>query len=199
MHFGIQKLTQNYFHTMKTKIIVAAVLFAAIFNSCSSLKYVPDYLPNPEKIDISHYGSYIRVLTSNKTIIQGELIAIDTSNIIVLKDRNFIKEAVSIPIKKVLRFDLRYAKHKHYGWTIPLFALSTIIPFPDPAAGGLMPFHGYLAAITLPINLIVTSVVTRSSETAFVYSEKEMNYEKLKMFARFPQGIPPNIDITHIK
>jgi hypothetical protein len=38
-----------------------------------------------------------------------------------------------------------------------------------------------------------------SSEDAFQYNEKNMSYEKLKMFARFPQGIPLNIDVASIK
>jgi hypothetical protein len=56
-----------------------------------------------------------------------------------------------------------------------------------------------MLVFTAPINLMVTIVVTMSSEDAFQYNEKNMSYEKLKMFARFPQGIPLNIDVASIK
>ena len=36
-------------------------------------------------------------------------------------------------------------------------------------------------------------------EMAFTYTEKDMTYEELRMFARFPQGIPPNVDIKDIR
>ena len=192
-------MTQNCFLTMKTNIIIAGVLLVAVINSCSPAKQLPDYLPNPDKIDVNQYGSYIQLLDTNGTTIKGELIAIDTNQIVVLKDSISLNETVRIPIKGVSSFELRYARHKNYGATIPLFSLSTVFPFPDPAAGGIMTFHGYYSAITLPINLIVTIAVTRSSATAFLYSNKEMTFEKLKMFARFPQGIPPNINIADIK
>jgi hypothetical protein len=45
----------------------------------------------------------------------------------------------------------------------------------------------------------VTISVTASGESAFQYSEKNMTFEKLKMFSRFPQGILPSIDIARIK
>jgi hypothetical protein len=42
-------------------------------------------------------------------------------------------------------------------------------------------------------------MVTTSRENAFKCNQKNMTYEKLKMFARFPQGIPPTISLTNIK
>jgi hypothetical protein len=36
-------------------------------------------------------------------------------------------------------------------------------------------------------------------ETAYTYSEKNMTFNSLKMFARFPQGIPVGIDLAAIK
>jgi hypothetical protein len=54
-------------------------------------------------------------------------------------------------------------------------------------------------AYTAPINLIVTISITVSGETAFQYSDKNITYDILKMFARFPQGIPPNMDLASIK
>ncbi len=164
---------------MKTKIVITGFL-AFIISSCTS----PRYLPSSDKIDVNQYGSYMNIIRKTTANIDGELIAIDSNKIIVLTESE--NKCISVPITDVERFKLRYAKPKHYGWTIPVYTLATI-------------GHGSLLIFTAPINLIVTISVTASGESAFKYSDKNMTYDKLKMFARFPQGIPTNIDIASIK
>jgi hypothetical protein len=164
---------------MKTKIIIIG-LITILFGSCTS----PRYLPSSDKIDVNEYGSYISITQRTASNIDGELIAIDSSKIVVLAEET--TKCVTVPITDVQRFKLRYAKPKHYGWTIPVYTLATI-------------GHGLLLIFTAPINLIVTISVTASGESAFKYSDKNMTYDKLKMFARFPQGIPTNIDLESIK
>jgi hypothetical protein len=164
---------------MKTKIILTGLL-AIIISSCTS----PRYLPSSDKIDVNQNGSYIKVVPKTTANIDGELIAIDSSNIVILSETT--NKCMTVPLNDVKRFILRYAKPKHYGWTIPL---GIVLPF----------IHGYYSVFTIPINNIVTISVTASGKNAFKYSEKNMTYDKLKMFARFPQGIPPNIDLASIK
>lgn len=155
-------------------------LLAVIISSCTS----PRYLPFSDKIDVNPYGSFIKIDRKTDIIITGELITIDSNTIVVLtKSEN---KCITVLIKDVERFKLRYAKPKHYGWTMPL---GIVLPF----------IHGVYSLLTLPLHLIVTISVTASGESAFQYSAKDMNYDKLKMFARFPQGIPKNIDIAKIK
>jgi hypothetical protein len=163
---------------MKTNIIILAILAFAI-NSC----VYPKYLPSSDTIDINQYGSFIRINNRKTETVAGELISIDSSTIVILTKSS--NKCISVLIKDVNRFSLRYAKPKQYGWTIPVYTLSTII-------------HGSMLVFTAPINLMVTLGVTMSSEDAFQYNEKNMSFEKLKMFARFPQGIPPNLDLASI-
>jgi hypothetical protein len=164
---------------MKTKIIITGLL-AIIISSCTS----PRYLPSADKIDVNEYGSYIKINQDTKSHIEGELIAIDSNKIVVLSGMKQI--CVSVPVKDVRRFILQYAKHKDYSYTIPIYSLATLA-------------HGYWLILTAPVNLIVTTSVTVSGASVFKYSDKNMTYDKLKMFARFPQGIPQNIDIATIK
>jgi hypothetical protein len=168
---------------MKNKIIIGGLL-AIIIGSCNS----PEYLPSVDKIDVNQYGSHIRINNNNKTIAEGELIAIDSSEIVVLTGPDVIstKKCVIVPVKEIHRFKLSYAKPKHYGWTIPLYTLATLS-------------HGFFLMFTAPVNLIVTVSATSGGENAFTYSDKEMTYEKLKMFARFPQGIPQDVGLADIK
>ena len=164
---------------MKNKIILTGLL-AIIISSCTS----PRYLPSSDKIDINQNGSYINIIPKTTANIDGELIAIDSNKIVVLSEAT--NKCMTVQINDVERFTLQYAEPKHYGWTIPVYTLATI-------------GHGALLILTAPINLIVTASVTASGENAFQYSDKNMTYDKLKMFARFPQGIPPNIDLASIK
>ncbi|MBM3161675.1 MAG: hypothetical protein FJZ66_10110 [Bacteroidetes bacterium] len=171
---------------MKTNIALIGLLII-FFSSCTS----PRYLPSSDKIDVNEYGSYIKIIHKTASnidgeliAIDGELIAIDSNKIVVLTEQT--KKCLTIPISEIKHFKLRHAKQKHYGWTIPVFTLATIA-------------HGSFLKFTAPANLIVTISVTASGENAFKYSDKDMSYEKLRMFARFPQGIPSNIDLASIK
>ena len=164
---------------MKTKIIFIG-LFALLLSSCTS----PKYLPNSENIDINKYGSYINIARNTKPDIDGELIAIDSNSITILKAST--KKCKTIPMADVKRFELQYAAHKKHGWAIPFFSLLTLS-------------HGVGLIATLPINLIVTISVAAGGKKSFTYSKKKMTYDKLKMFARFPQGIPAHIDMDMIK
>ena len=170
---------------MKTKITII-LLFAIVISSCKT----PAYLPSSEMIDVNQSGSYIQVIrrtvSSNEesAFINGELIAIDSNNLIVLSEKT--NECVIVPMDNVKQFELQYAKGKHYGWTIPVFSLASFA-------------HGMFGIFTIPLNLIVTTWVTASGESAFTYKSKNITYDQLKMFARFPQGIPSNIDLESIK
>jgi len=168
---------------MKTKIGFLVLIILGI-TGCSS----PKFLPSADTIDINHYGSHISVnyITGDK--INGELIAINTEEMVVLtgSDEKNNKRCVSFPLTEIKSFRLAYASPKHYGWTIPTFTLFTIA-------------HGWFLVLTAPINLITTIAVTTSGENAFVYSNKNMTYDKMKMFARFPQGLPPGIDLANIQ
>ena len=164
---------------MKTNILLIGLLIV-FFSRCSS----PKYLPSSDKIDVNRYGSYININRTNGENINGELIAINNNTIIILTE-NF-KKCFEVSISDVKHFKLRYAKPKHYGSSIPLFTLATI-------------GHGWFLGLTAPINLLVTISVTASGENAFKYSDKNITYENLRMFTRFPQGLPPNIDLVNIK
>lgn len=171
---------------MKTKITLIALL-AINISSCST----PKYLPSSDQIDVNQNGSYITVtlhqtenIPSELLNYDGELIAIDSNQIILLSATK--KQCISIRIKDNDRFKLRYAKPKHYGKLIPVYTLSTLS-------------HGIFLIFTAPINLIVTTAVAISGENDFQYNKRNMTYEKLKMFARFPQGIPHNVDVANIQ
>ncbi|MBK8981610.1 MAG: hypothetical protein IPM38_04635 [Ignavibacteria bacterium] len=169
---------------MKTKL-AATVIAALMLSSCS---YSPDYLPESEEIDVNQYGSYISLYRNEKETIRGELIAVDSIKFIVLSkpEDSPVKTIKIIPVKEVSKYYLKYADGVSYGGAIPLFTLASLV-------------HGYMAVITLPINLLVTIAIASSGESAFTYGDEEIKITDLKMFARFPQGLPPGIEVRGIK
>jgi hypothetical protein len=155
-----------------------------VISSCTT----PAYLPAYNNIDENQYGSYIEVYLKTGSYVNGELIAIDTNTIVVLQEseNNASKKIATVKIIDTNRFLLRYARPKNYGWAIPLYTLASIS-------------HGIFAVFTVPLNLIVTISVGVGGERAFTYTDRKMTFDKLKMFSRFPQGIPPEIDMASIK
>ena len=165
---------------MKTNLIIFAIAITLLC-SCAT----PHYLPEAENIPSNQYGANIKVYRFKaQAIIQGELIAVDSTKIIIRSDAtNICRE---IPKSEIQRYLVRYAESYHYGWTIPSYALATFS-------------HGFWLVITMPVNILVTSIITGNAENEFTYKTKHLPYEELNMFARFPQGVPPNIKLEDIK
>ena len=164
---------------MKTKILLAGLLIAML-TGCAT----PQYLPEPEGIGLNQYGSFIKITHKSATHISGELIAIDSAGIVVLAQKS--KRCLRIPIADIRKFKLQYAQQPNYAWSIPVFSAVSLV-------------HGLVASLTLPLNLLVTTAVTISGETDFQYNNRNLSYHKLRMFARFPQGLPPHVDLASIQ
>ncbi len=179
-----------------------------LISSCTTISY----LPTSDKIGTNRFGSYIDLSSNNGDHTKGELIAIDSTSITILsyqdtteitgfqriknRQRDSISHALKlnkpnmflhiVPIKTVKGFSLRYATGKDYTWSILLGMLLSLS-------------HGIYALGSLPINTIATGSITDNGINAFSYNNKTISYTKLKMFARFPQGIPPNVDLNKIR
>ncbi len=159
-------------------------LMVLFFSSCT----ITNYLPQASKIPEYPYGAYIKIVTKagDKNLRnKGELISAGDEKIVLLDKKD--NHCIEIPVDSILRFKLYYAKSDHvYWWTIPALA-------------ALSATHGYFGILTIPANLIVTSSVYASSQLGFQYTEKNLPIISLYMYARYPQGIPSNVDIKSIK
>ncbi len=160
---------------MKNSLQIILIIFITInLSSC----YAPKYLPKAASIYQNEYGAFIKYRTIDNNTFAGEIIAVDSSNLIILND--YSKELMTYPINKIKRFRLRYALPKHYEAFIPIFILYPAI-------------HGYYSLITMPFHVLITTLVSVSGENDFRYTSRKISYQQLRMFARFPQGIPANI------
>ncbi|MBE0645879.1 MAG: hypothetical protein IH600_17495 [Bacteroidetes bacterium] len=161
---------------MKNKTLVFALLPLLMTAGC----WAPGYIPEVEDIDVNPYGGYLEITNAQGQTAEGELIAIDDEKVTILVDPATPKETLrTMAIEHMYRYRLHYAQPVDYTWTIPLFSLFTIT-------------HGWFLVLTFPVNLITTIAVTVGGETAFRYTEKEISLQDLRMFARFPQGMPEN-------
>jgi len=173
---------------MSTKCFISMLLLALFSSSCMT----PKYLPSSENLDVDTHGSYIIINKPNnysnffkgRKSISGELISIENDSIFVLS--NYSHNCELILKKDVRDFELLYAKPKNYGLVAPIFVLSTIS-------------HGFFLAITAPINIMSFIIVSKFEKKEFTYDNSNISYDRLKMFARYPQGIPANVNIADIK
>lgn len=162
---------------MKKSNILIIFLAVLIISGCSS----PKYLPPAEDVGTAPHGAYIFVDRNSGPIVAGELIAVDSMKLYVWVgpgNKKYYENPIAVSRDDIYYFSLHYARNPHYGWTIPLFTAATIS-------------HGWLLILTAPINLIATIAVTVAGESAYQYNNKDIPWEDLRMFARFPQGIPP--------
>jgi len=168
---------------MKTKIII---LLISIF--CISCSTTIPRVPNNDNIGHNIYGSYIEISIRNSGNINGELISVDSSELVVLiiSEKMLKSNIVFVPIKSIEYYRLYFAQHSHYGLLVPLYSLASFT-------------HGLAAIVSLPVNLITTTAVALTADKAYSYHSSDISYDYLKMFARFPQGIPKNIDVNLIK
>ncbi|MGA2297829.1 MAG: hypothetical protein ABSG15_09815 [FCB group bacterium] len=175
------------------KNIIKTILFllvGSLFSGCSS----PRYLPEPEDIGTNRFGAYIMIYLKDWNYVEGEFITIKKDSLIILQGAyNDNKKKVIFVLKKNIEdITLRYAYPTNYGWTIPLFMALSVS-------------HGFYALLTMPANIIATSVVTGAGQGAYDYDImrdehfKIKTYEQLLMFARFPQGLPANVDLSKLK
>jgi hypothetical protein len=166
---------------MKNKTGLLALLLI-LLGGCNA--GLPKYLPSADQLGVNEHGSYISLSMQDGPGLQGELIAIDTDSIVVLEKST--QSCVVMPVSGIKRYSLYYAQPKNYAWTIPLYSLVTIS-------------HGWFMIISFPVNLISTSIIYREGKNAYRYRANEISYESLKMFARFPAGLPPGIDLASIR
>lgn len=137
-------------------------------------------------VGLDPYGSYIRIYgyPQGYMLIEGELIAVDFFGIHVLEEKS--GKVLRIERSSARHYELFPARSKSYAGFIPLsIALSVS--------------HGGFALLTLPMNLITSISVAASGSTRFSYNEEELDYDKLYMFARFPQGLPKGVDLSGLK
>ncbi len=167
---------------MKTSKFTALLAFCfALLTACSA----PEFLPVAEEIGENPYGSYIDIQLLDKSEIEGELIAVEEEQIWVwaeYKEVNLVKKLKAVAKKDIKSFRVKYLNPQPYT----KFLVGSLL---------LTPLHGYWLIYSFPLDTIAGILVSLEGTGDYMYRDNQISYRQLKMFARYPQGLPPNLDL----
>lgn len=162
------------------------LLFVVWFSvGCESIRF----LPRPAEVVVWPFGSLIQGRDSGGKLLQGELIAVDSGQYYILAPvGNSTKNVlVRIATDKFSFNKLQYANRSdRMGFAIPILTLGTVS-------------HGFLALVTFPANLLATLIIHGTSKNAYTYRYADIQKTDIRMFARFPQGIPRGVRLAEIQ
>ncbi|MBK8081309.1 MAG: hypothetical protein IPK25_14130 [Saprospiraceae bacterium] len=169
-----------------------ALLFSIIIGlcllGCTNKLVAPLYT----EMGIDPYGSTIKVkyYTSGKkqSTLKGEILAIQNDSLFILTNRG--QSVTFYAIEKISKHDIInyfvfYAKlNSNHG-----YAVSTALALT----------HGIFLPMSLIVNAIGIASINVSQDQYYALSRKNLAFEQLYNFSRFPQGIPDGIDLQKIK
>ncbi len=180
--------------------IVNLFLFGFLLVGCAGSKVLPRY----DQMQYNLYGAQIKIRDGKGNRLKGELIAANDSGVWVL--RNFNNEdALTIspfpdvenpiqtidsgnfyffPLNAFESYSMKYARSRKYASMMG----ATVITFA----------HGWISAISFPVSLIVTGAVSIAGSQAYKYNEQNVPKKELNHFARYPQGLPPQLDVHQL-
>ena len=163
-----------------------------LLGACSS----PNYLSTPEDFKYQVEGLTLKALLKSEDVILGEIIEVDSETITILRiNQKSYEKSKKIQIvskKEIVHADVIIA-----GTSNNPKAISTRAGIINAAPLA----HGYFAIITVPLNLAITLPIANNAAKASyrVNYPENISWDKMTKFARFPQGIPENIDPRDIE
>lgn len=164
---------RNYFTNLLILFIFVSLL------SCTTAKFIP----KNNDVHQTTFGSYIDIRTIENKKIRGEIIAVDEDQITVL-DMKF--EIVEVNKSKIKKYQIIVLENNRYILPSVLLQALTLS-------------HGFFSLLTFPITGVNILIINITAINAFKFNSKEIPYENLFLFARFPQGIPEEIELDQIK
>jgi hypothetical protein len=165
--------------------MVAPLCFAV---ACAGNPAPAGFLPSPGQAVHDVYGGWIQVTVPagrHDSTIAGELIAARADTVWVLPDSGPVVAVPTSTVKKGL-----VARYSSEAGPIAGFAALGVVSTIS---------NGYLLGITAPL-WIITGIVASSNESrAPLRGVPPLVWADLAVYARFPQGLPPGIDLGEIR
>ena len=158
---------------------LALVLLAS---GCAQSHAPRKWLPRAAVAATETHGGWVVVHLKDRREHAGELLAVDADSVFVLEgDRCIVLPSADISHAVVTGYDSE--AHKLGGWTA-MGALSTAS-------------HGFVLMASLPAWLIIGGSMTAVQSHAGRVDVA--TWEKARVYARFPQGMPPGIDRASLR
>jgi hypothetical protein len=156
-----------------------------VLSGCFHTTAPKGWLPTAVEAQREAYGGWIKLEFSvgvGRNTVYGELIAATSDSVHVLtSDSLVVVPTVSVIAGTLTAYDAQYGAVRL--WAI-LGGLSTLS-------------HGFVLVLTAPVWAIAGSMATASASNA--PRVEYTNPSVLRMYARFPQGLPPGLDVRSLR
>ena len=169
-----------------TRGVALAPLILAV--ACAGNPAPEGFLPSPAHAVNDVYGGWIGVTVTagrHDSTIAGELIAARADTVWILPDSGPV---VAVPTSTVKHG--RVARYNSEAGAIAGFTALGVVSTIS---------NGFLAGFTMPL-WVITGIVASSNESrAPLRDVPPLVWANLAGYARFPQGLPPGIDLGEIR
>lgn len=173
---------------IKTISLAAAVtILAAIIIACAGSSAPYGWLPPADAAQREAFGAWLDITfmkSAQRENTAGEFIAVDGDNLVVLTE----KTVISIPIEQI-----KEAKLMAYNSRSSLLAIWTLVGTLSTAS------HGIVLLLSAPVWIICGTITTSVESYAPRAAYPQKSWEELRKFARFPQGLPPDLQHHPLK
>jgi hypothetical protein len=155
----------------------ASVALLLCTSACFHSTAPPGYLVTVNEAQATAFGGWAEVDLLDGRTVEGELIAATPDSIHVLG----LHDWFALPTSALRRVTVT-------GYRVPLDAFWTA-----GALGGISTLsHGWFLILSAPMWAVVTSTAAASASRA--PRVRSTNHLELRKYARFPQGLPPDVD-----
>ena len=159
--------------------LFAIVLAAVFFGGCAATHEPSNWLPDANDVGTDAYGSWIEVKTRTGPV-NGELIATTLDSVFVadpLLHGFSTSDVVSARVVLYSANDL---------WAAPMFGPILTVS------------NGWFLAITAPMWIIGGTIAATSRSFDPIVDYPRTPLKEFRRYARFPLGVPPEIDLSKI-
>jgi len=166
---------------------ILTTLFAGLLLSFTGCK-APSYIPGPSQLASHVQGLPVQVHFMGSRTRRGELIAVTDDKLFALPYEGSDKSMQVISKSEVKRVHILVART--YDDLSKVGTLATINSV-------LFPLHGWWMVFTGPINWGISARESYSYYT--IEYPDAIAWGALHQYARFPQGLPPNVALEDIR
>lgn len=166
------------------ELIRRTALAAVLTTSCARNTAPVGWLPSPKGAPSFPYGGWIELAITKDSSIDGELLAVTSDSVWVMRDDG----GVVIPTARVTAGKLTAylsGANSTAGWTT-LGVLSTVS-------------NGWFLGLTAPAWIITGTVAGTRESHAPERKVPPLTWPDLAAYARFPQGLPVGVPLERLK
>ena len=166
-------------------VVALSVCALVTVTACFQTSAPKGWLPTAEEAQRDAYGAWIKLefsMGAERNTVHGELIAAASDSVHVLtSDSLVVVSSASVTGGTLTAYDSQHGALRL--WTI-LGGVSTLT-------------HGFVLVLTAPVWAIAGSAATASASKAPRVESTDPSL--LRMYARFPQGLPRELDVRSLR